>query len=601
LIYLITLVVAYCSIVYELLMAQTLSVLMGNTVMRYSITIGIYLASLGLGAMLCEKSDEKDSAARLIRIEIWLSVVGGLAVFIICSLDVFHRFLLTSHSFFSYGPGNYIRPLLLFTLSNSVIVLIGMLSGFEIPLLIQLSEARKPGTMNIVLGIDYLGSLVGAVLFPLLLLPQLGLFATGYLTALLNVLACILLLVFKPARGKFRSAKITAGVAAGLLFLLAFTENTQSFFLKKFYYYQTVKTFTSLLDSFEDLPKIQEYRSPYQHIHIVNQPASDIQDAVYAQYSDKYTAEPDFPKDTWLFLNNKFQFVSNTEEFYHEYFVHVPIQWTKPPEEVLVLGAGDGLVVRELLKYRAVKHITLVDLDPKMLHLAKYHPLLQRANHGSFSDPRVTLISHDAFSWLQDCKKKFDAIYIDFPDPNTYDLAKLYSLEFYSLVRHCLADDGFAAADIPGGEHVLWDEYYSTLREAGFGTIRPFDSKVEKENEGMRALERHFLGVGVIQKPNEHGYQATTEDFEFKRRVFNKLAQQSLIEMEYRFIFIQSKKQSIDKRFKDYGIPLHLLNKERFTLASGVKFDDTFKPDRVNSVFRPTMPQFKFFTVSVPY
>ena len=242
-IYLITLIVAYCSIVYELLMAQTLSALMGNTIMRYSITIGIYLASLGLGAMLCEKGDEKDSAARLIRIEIWLSVIGGLAVFIICSLDVFHRFLLTSHSFFSYGLGDFIRPLLLFILSYSVIVLIGLLSGFEIPLLIQLSEARKPNSMNIVLGIDYLGSLLGAVLFPLLLLPGLGLFATGYLTALLNAFACILLLIFKPARGKFRSAKITAGVTAGLLFLLAFTENTQSFFLKKFYYYQNVKTF----------------------------------------------------------------------------------------------------------------------------------------------------------------------------------------------------------------------------------------------------------------------------------------------------------------------------------------------------------------------
>ena len=170
--YLITLMVAYCSIVYELLMAQTLSALMGNTVMRYSITIGVYLASLGIGAMLCEKSDEKDNVARLIRVEIWLSVIGGLAVFFISSFDVFHRFLISSHSWFSYGMGSYLRPVLFFILCNVVIVLIGILSGYEIPLLIALGEAKKPNAMNVILGIDYFGSLIGAVLFPLLLLPK---------------------------------------------------------------------------------------------------------------------------------------------------------------------------------------------------------------------------------------------------------------------------------------------------------------------------------------------------------------------------------------------------------------------------------------------
>ncbi len=599
-IYLITLIVAYCSIVYELLMAQTLSALMGDTVMRYSITIGVYLASLGAGAMLCEKSDEQGSASRLIRIEIWLSIVGGLSVFFISSFDVFHRFLMTSQSFFSYGAGNAVRPVLFFVLCNAVIVLVGILSGFEIPLLIALSEAKKPNTMNIVLGIDYFGSLLGAVLFPLLLLPGLGLFAVSYLTGLLNAIACILILIFKPVAGKFRYTKITATVTIALLFLLTFTENTRNFFLKKFYYYHYVKSFTSLFDSFEDRPNIQEYRSLYQHIHIVNYPASDIQNRIYAQYSKKYVQEPDFPKDMWLFLDNKFQFMSSTEEFYHEYFVHVPIQWTKIPENILVLGAGDGLVVRELLKYETVKRITLVDLDPKMLHIAQYHPFFQIVNRNAFRDSRVSVIVHDAFSWLQNCDQKFDAIYIDFPNPTNYDLAKLYSLEFYSLVRHSVSADGFVAADIPGGETALWDEYYSTLRSAGFEFIKPFDSCVEKENEGIVKLEKNFLEKGVAQKTNEYGYQEAITESQFLQQVFRKLLQQSIDDLQSRFIFLQST-QAINTDFHDYAIPLYALNEMRFKLSSSVMFDKTFKPERVNSVFRPTVPQFNFFTVNVPY
>jgi len=584
LIYLITLVVAYCSIVYELLMAQTLSALMGNTVMRYSITIGVYLASLGIGAILYEKGDEQDCADRLIRIEIWLSIIGGLTVLIICLFDVFHRFLGNTDPFFSYGLGQQILPILFFVLCNAVIVLVGILSGFEIPLLVALSEAKKPNTMNRVLGIDYFGSLLGAVLFPIVLLPKLGLFALSYLTGLLNAMACILLLIFNPVTGKFRYVKITAAVTVGLLLLLAFTGNTHNFFLKKFYYYQDVTSYSSLFDSFKNHPKIEEFRSPYQHIHIVKAPDGPVQRLIYDQYSDKFTKEPNFPQDMWLFLNNKYQFTSNVEEFYHEFFVHVPIQWIQPPEEVLVLGAGDGIVVRELLKYKNIKRIKIVDLDPQMLYIARHHPFLQKVNHRSLEDPRVTVIAGDAFSWLQRCDKKFSAIYIDFPDPNTYDLAKLYSVEFYSLVRHCVAEDGFVAADLPAGESDLWDEYYSTLRAAGFQHIKPFDNLVENINERILELEKQFVGEGSEEKDE-----------------FRQLVAETMEDLQHRFVFLQPKKKSIRTHFKDYGIPLYVFNGIRLKLSSNVKFDNTFKPDRVNSVFRPTLPPFNFFSVNFPY
>jgi spermidine synthase len=513
-------------------MAQTLSALMGNTVMRYSITIGVYLASLGVGAIFFEKGDEKDYARRLIRIEIWLSIIGGLAVLTICSFDIFHRFLGNTASFFSAGLGQQILPVLFFVLCNTVIVLVGILSGHEIPLLIALSEAKKPNTMNRVLGIDYFGSLLGAALFPVVLLPKLGLFALSYLTGLLNAFACILLLIFNPVTGKFRHIKITGTVTIGLLLLLTFTGNTQRFFLKKFYYYQDITSFSALFDSFKRHPEIEEFRSPYQHIHIVNAPDGSLQRLIYDQYSNKFIKEPNFPQDMWLFLNNKYQFTSNVEEFYHEFFVHVPIQWMQPPEEVLVLGAGDGIVVRELLKYKNIKRIKIVDLDPQMLYLARHHPFLQKVNHRSLEDPRVTVIVDDAFSWLQRCDQKFSAIYIDFPDPNTYDLAKLYSLEFYSLVRHCVSEDGFVAADLPAGESDLWDEYYSTLRAAGFQHIKPFDNLVEDVNDGVLKLEKQFVG----EETEEKG-------------VFRQLVTSTMEDLQHRFVFLQPKERSIRPHF----------------------------------------------------
>ena len=225
-----------------------------------------------------------------------------------------------------------------------------------------------------------------------------------------------------------------------------------------------------------------------------------------------------------------------------------------------------------------------MDLDPQMLYIARHHPFLQKANHRSLEDPRVTVITDDAFSWLQRCDRKFSAIYIDFPDPNTYDLAKLYSVEFYSLVRHCVSEDGFVAADLPAGESDLWDEYYSTLRAAGFQHIKPFDNLVEDINEGILKLEKQFVGEGSEEKGE-----------------FRQLVADTMEDLQHRFVFLQPKEQAIRTRFKDYGIPLYVFNDIRLKLSSNVKFDNTFKPDRVNSVFRPTLPRFNFFSVNFPY
>ncbi|MDZ4245550.1 MAG: hypothetical protein U1D67_00350, partial [Dehalococcoidia bacterium] len=179
--------------------------------------------------------------------------------------------------------------------------------------------------------------------------------------------------------------------------------------------------------------------------------------------------------------------------------------------------------------------------------------------------------------------------------------AKLYSVEFYSLVKHAVSDAGYVAADLPAGEGLLWDEYYSTLRAAGFEFIKPFDSILEADNPGVSELKKQFLSRAAAQKTNPQGYPVTTRDPEFLEQAFAKLIRDNLRELQHRFIFLQSKKQPVNTRFRDDGIVLYALNATRFKLASEVKFDATFKPGRINSIFRPTMPLQSFFDLNFPY
>ncbi len=592
--YVITLMVAYCSIVYELLMAQTLSAIMGNTVLRYSTTIGVYLASLGVGALLCGHS-EKGSVQRLIRIEILLSLIGGLSVIMMHMFAAMQRYAANTSLFFQGPTGEPVLTVSFFLVSHLIIVAIGILSGYEVPLLIAMRKAeiqtrrgRNPATaVNVVLGVDYFGSLLGAVLFPLILLPQLGIFSISYLSALLNGFACLLLLSFKPCRDRTRqAAKI--GVLIGVLLVLLFmVGRTEQYFLKKFYYDDRITNISSLFSPFDDLDDIVTFRSPYQCIHFVRRPDNPFLDSILKTYTDKFRADPNFPKDIWLFMEHQYQFFSNFEEMYHEFFVHAPVQFDKPPRRVLVLGAGDGLVVRELLKYDEVESITVVDIDPVILRLAREFPLLVHMNRDSMSDRRVKLIQEDAFTWLSRCRERFDGIYCDFPNPIDFDLSRLFSREFYCMIRHHLAYGGFAAADIP--DPALWERYYSTFKAAGFKTILPYEVRLESDNPGLKEIAEEFATMGGLMDVKDTGKERQFFYDTVVRRVVDNVSQ--------RFVFLRAGKSVISRRYVDNKIPLHVFNAKRFALASNVAHDASFRPEMVNSIIRPTIPNVSFNSI----
>ncbi len=202
LIYLVTVMTACCSILYELLLAQALSTTMGNTALRYNTTIGLYVAAMGFGALLYKKLIKKDIFEEFIKIEILLSILGGFAPIMALIFDYsFNKLAKTNGiSFFS----NWIQTPL-FTLNHLLIIGIGFLSGLELPLLIDIGKRFNKKKTSLVLAYDYFGTLIGAILFPIVILPELHLFTIGYLVSALNIIvALFVMLKLKIKNNKYK-------------------------------------------------------------------------------------------------------------------------------------------------------------------------------------------------------------------------------------------------------------------------------------------------------------------------------------------------------------------------------------------------------------
>ncbi|MFC2010984.1 spermidine synthase [Chloroflexota bacterium] len=594
-IYLITFIVAFCSIVYELLMAQTLSLLTGNSVLRYSTTIGLYLASLGLGAFLCTSKRLVRSVETLWKVEILLSLVGGTAV-------VWLHF---SHMLFAYLMMNqhYTMGLILFfTFSYGIIAVIGILSGFELPLLIHLREQEEERTANLVLGVDYLASLAGSVMFALVLLPYFGVLRTCFVTAMLNVSAALILLPYMRGIGRKSFGLFSAcnlGIFLAIILSLSFSSGVDQYLLKKYYYGRKLsENLVTVFSPMERWPNVEHYRSRYQNIDIVTRYDDPVDRLVYDSYSSKYDNDPSYPNGYLLYLNADSQFNSSNEEFYHEYFVHVPLIANKVPKRVLVLGGGDGLINRELLKYKDVESITLVDIDPEMIKVFTTHPVMRRINKDSLGDPRVDVKVMDAFYFVKTTKEKYDAIFIDFPIPIDYNLSKVYSMEFYSFVRKCLEKDGFVAIDAVGSEigalRSDWAIYYNTIKAAGFETIVPYLSLLEQYNPKL--------------------YEKVMEEPTVTRQIAAERAWYMVQGLRWPFIMMKSEDSAINMEYRDYGVEMYVLNEERYNLTfdifhylpeTGDRSKVNIMPERVdwskvNSITRPTLPSESPFTVKAP-
>ena len=616
--YFLTFILAACSLLYELVIAQTFAFLTSSTVLWYSLTIGLYLCSMGCGALICEKLYKKRFAwSDLLNVEIVLSFFGSIAVLVINYSHVLYIALTMNNQF-------RLALVVLFLTFFLIVVMIGILTGLELPLLIKLCNemSKTKRVTNRVLCADYIGSLAGGLILPLVLMPSFDLLSIGCIVALVNLSVAVFILIYfmKGISKNIVVNTVVFSVLYGLIFyFLIHVEPIKQYFLKKEYFYKYVtKGEGSIFQSFNDFKDIERYRSIYQNIDIAKIPEKYNEESVIGNLlSKKYIADPNYPKGYMLFLDQEFQFHSDKEEFYHEYLAHVPIILNgSVPRKILVLGAGDGFLVRELVKYSEIESITLVELDKKMIDLANDHPLFVNLNKNSFKDPRVEIKILDAYYYMKHCREKYDAIYLDLPVPENYDLSKLYSREFFFFIHRSLNEHGFAAFETAkirplfyqSDEKVLesnnvienyWNIYSSTIKIAGFKTIIPFFSNFNSKRKEIKQIIYDFLDTNAEEwkKKVPRDKKDRTDYQVIQDKVAGQVADKYLAKNLDGFIMMIKGNRKANYQYIDFKIPVYVLNEELFEDAFDFtkRIEDKMNPDNINSIFRPILPRQLFF------
>jgi spermidine synthase len=384
-------VVAACGLVYELAAGALASYLLGDSILQFSTVIGCYLFAMGVGSWL-SKFFDRQLPAHFLRIELLVALAGGLLPAILFLAN-------------AYMPGSFRWVL------YGMVGVVGILVGLEIPLVMRILKRNVAfkDVVSQVLTFDYLGALAVSVAFPLILVPQLGLIRTGLLFGLLNAAVAVWALwLFRFELRQFKAHVLACGATFAVL-AAAFVGANHITTLAEDKFYQDRIVFTAA--------------SPYQRI-VVTQGKLGHR----------------------LFLNGNLQFAERDEYRYHEALVHPAMAAFSAggPKRIAVLGGGDGMAVREILKYPSVESVTLVELDPAMTKLFSGQPTLVKLNGGALTSPKVKVVNTDAFAWLDAGVDTFDVIIVDFPDPTNFSIGKLYTNSFYALLDKRLAVSGYA-------------------------------------------------------------------------------------------------------------------------------------------------------------
>ena len=390
-------VVAACGLVYELAAGALASYLLGDSVLQFSTIIGTYLFAMGVGSYV-SRFFERQLPAHFLRIELLVALIGG---FLPALLFVANAEFPGAFRWLLYG----------------LVLMVGTLVGLEIPLVMRIlkKNVALKDVVSQVLTFDYLGALAVSLAFPLVLVPQLGLIRTGLLFGLMNAAVALWALwLFRDELRQFRSHALACLLTLAALGTgMAGADQVTTWAEDKLYQDRVVLAQTT----------------PYQRIVLTHGPGEGR-----AGYR--------------LFLNGNLQFAQRDEYRYHEALVH-PVMAAYSAaggaaKKVAVLGGGDGMAVREILKYPGVENVTLVELDPAMTELFSKQPMLTQLNADALQSPKVKVVNADAFSWLEGTSEVFDVIVIDFPDPTNFNIGKLYTHSFYALLDRHLAASGYA-------------------------------------------------------------------------------------------------------------------------------------------------------------
>lgn len=420
--------IATCGLVYELIAGTLASYLLGDSVTQFSTIIGVYLFAMGVGSWL-SRFIKGNLVKFFIRVEFLIALVGG------CSAAAL---------FLMFGWAASFRiPLYM------IVFLIGVLVGTEIPILLRILEGRfafKDLVSN-VFSFDYIGALLASLLFPLVLVPHLGLVRSAFLFGLVNAAVGLLALVILKDEIKRPAGLWFAGITT-LLVLGAGMVHSDDV------------TRWGEYAAFSD-PVIFSKSTAYQRI-VITKNRDDLR----------------------LYLNSNLQFSSRDEYRYHEALVHPGLASLPDAHRVLILGGGDGLAAREVLRYPRIESITLVDLDPAMTQLFSTQEMLRAQNGGSLLSPKLRIENADAFTWLGAKHEPFDFVIIDFPDPSNFSLGKLYTTSFYQRLARSMSPHAALVVQSTS-PYVARRSFWcvdATLRACSFET-RPYHALVPSFGE----------------------------------------------------------------------------------------------------------------------
>lgn len=410
-------IIATCGLIYELVAGTLASYLLGDSVTQFSIIIGVYLFSMGIGSYL-SRFFNSHLIEWFIRVELLVGLVGGFSAIIL---------------FLVFPLAISFQPIL-----YAIVCVTGILVGIEIPLLLRILQDKVEfkELVSRVFTYDYIGALLASLIFPLLFVPYLGLIRTSLFFGLLNIIIGLYLChYFRDEIRKPQTIRL-----GGIIIL--FSQIIAFIFSEK------IMSFSETLAYNDQI--LYSTSTPYQRIVITK---------------NKH--------DLRLYLNNNLQFSSADEYRYHEALVHPAMTAVVQPKNVLILGGGDGLAAREILKYASVESVQLVDLDPAMTKLFSTQKLLTEINHNALNNKKLKIKNADAFMWLKENKKRYDCIIIDFPDPSGFSVGKLYTTAFYRLLRSAMTPEAVAVIQSTS-PYVAPKSFWcvsETLKASGFNPV----------------------------------------------------------------------------------------------------------------------------------
>ena len=430
-----TFLIAICGLIYELLEGTLSSYLLGDSIYHFSLVIGLFMSSMGIGAWL-SRFIENHLERAFVQLQLTIALLGGFSAFILFIA-------------FAYID-NYSAFLYIITIS------LGTMLGIEIPLIIRILKESFSLKTNIsnVFTVDYIGALFASLLFPLVLVPQLGLMQTSFLFGMVNLfVGTMAWYIFKELLGK---RYIVYLFTVFIILIVGFWKSNQ---------------LTTMIEN-------KLYRN-----HIIYSEQTPYQKIVVTANHGRVQ----------FYINGAIQFDSIDEHRYHESLVHPVMMTAKAHENILIIGGGDGMALREVLKHNEVQNITLVDLDPAITTLFKENPTLSKLNDNAYKNSKVTVINQDAWKFIENSKVLYDVIILDLPDPNNISLSRLYSKTFYHLLKGQLSKSGamVTQASSPMFSQKAFWSIKKTMQSTKLYT-QPYHTYIPSFGEWGFVLTSHF-------------------------------------------------------------------------------------------------------------